>query len=93
MIAPQIVLFFISFVVYSIAFMVGRALYNFCTQANPEYRSGKFRVRRSLFGNCVLQEWQEYPNHHMREWKDVRWKFAPMTLNDNRRDGLPWIEQ
>lgn len=45
-----------------------------------QYASGIFRVRKTWFGKCILQEWQNYPNIDVREWKDVSFCTAPTQL-------------
>lgn len=46
--------------------------------------TGLYKVRKNVFGKCILQEWSYFPEtpyyvaHY--KWKDVEWERAPVAL-------------
>lgn len=57
----------------------------------------KFRIRKSLFGKCILQEWRSFPQSvpgaPSPYWEEVEWKTSPygmqcfgLTIRSNQED-------
>ena len=45
-------------------------------------RTGIYRVRKSFWGKCILQELFDSP---VKEWQDVKWNQAPGVIIEDVR--------